>query len=549
MNARRRRAAAARRAALRWLVAVLLGLVALVAVPAVPASAHASLLSSDPAPGTVLATAPSDVRLVFDEPVTPAVEGVRLVGVDGSTVVLGARAVDGTVVVTLPTGLAEGSWLLSWRVVSADAHPVSGVLGFAVGAPSPEAPPVPAEDGAPVAELLLTGARALTYGGVLALVGLVLVRTLVLRESRPGRAVPLAALVAGAGAVLAVPLEWLAVQAADPAALLGGGLLDAASGASGVAAALTVAGAVLGVVGSRSGGPAGWVRWPGIALAVTSLAVVGHTRTYQPTWLVVAADLAHVLAGALWSGGLLALLLWWRSERGPSDVLTVVSRFSTAAAVSVLVLAATGTTMAVLVLERWSGVLQTAYGRALVVKLALVAAVLAIAGWNRLVLVPRLRRGEAPEVAPRLRRSMVDEVALLAAVAVFTGVLTSASPVPDDHGGHGSPTVAVAPAPQRLDLGEVEAEVLLSPARRGPNEVAVELRDDAGPVEVEQPPTVSLTLPGQVGPLQTRLEPTGTPGEYRGPVDVPLAGRWDLAVAVRLDRFTEPVGVVAVDVG
>uniref|UniRef100_UPI0018E514CE CopD family protein n=1 Tax=Desertihabitans aurantiacus TaxID=2282477 RepID=UPI0018E514CE len=349
------------------------------------------------------------------------------------------------------------------------------------------------------------------------------------------------------GAVLAVPLEWLAVQAADPAALLDGGLADAATGATGVAAALTVAGVVLGAVGSRSGGPSGWLRWPGIALAVASLAVVGHTRTYQPTWLVVGADLAHVLAGALWSGGLLALLLWWRSERGPDDVLTVVSRFSTAAAVSVLVLAATGTTMAVLVLERWSDVLQTAYGRALLVKLALVAVVLAMAGWNRLVLVPRLRRAEAAEVAPRLRRSMVDEVALLAAVAVFTGVLTSASPVPDDHDGHGSAT-AIAPAPQRLDLGDVEAEVLLSPARRGPNDVAVTLRDDTGPVEVEQAPTVSLTLPGQVGPLTTRLEPTGTPGQYRGPVDLPLAGRWELAVAVRLDRFTEPVGVVTVDV-
>ncbi|WP_198671532.1 copper resistance CopC family protein, partial [Desertihabitans aurantiacus] len=203
---------------------MLLVLVGLLGAPAPPASAHASLLSSDPVPGAVLATAPTDVRLVFDEPVTPAVEGVRLVGVDGSTVVLDARAVDDTVLVTLPTGLARGSWLLSWRVVSADAHPISGVLGFAVGAPSAEAPPAPAAVESPLAELLLTGARALTYGGVLALVGLVLVRTLVLRQSRPGRAAPVAALVAGTGAVLAVPLEWLAVQAADPAALLDGGL-------------------------------------------------------------------------------------------------------------------------------------------------------------------------------------------------------------------------------------------------------------------------------------------------------------------------------------
>src|SRR3954465_15550452 len=66
----------------RRLLRLLVGLVALVLLgsfgTAVPAAAHAGLVSTEPAPGTVMETAPRDLRLIFSEPVAPVAEAFTL---------------------------------------------------------------------------------------------------------------------------------------------------------------------------------------------------------------------------------------------------------------------------------------------------------------------------------------------------------------------------------------------------------------------------------------------------------------------------------------
>ncbi|MEN3381512.1 MAG: copper transport protein, partial [Hyphomicrobiales bacterium] len=100
------------------------------------AHAHATLIGSEPADGAVLARAPTTVRLTFNEPVSPLI--MRLVGAPGGSArELGAVAVEGqSVVVTLPElpqEAMQGTYGVSWRVVSADGHPVGGTLSFSVG--------------------------------------------------------------------------------------------------------------------------------------------------------------------------------------------------------------------------------------------------------------------------------------------------------------------------------------------------------------------------------------------------------------------------------
>jgi copper transport protein len=95
-------------------------------------SAHASLVAAEPADGTVLATAPKTVRLRFNEPVTPAV--ISLIDASGKIRDdLAVQAVDQIVTLTLPETLPHGTQIVSYRIISADGHPVAGSLVFSIG--------------------------------------------------------------------------------------------------------------------------------------------------------------------------------------------------------------------------------------------------------------------------------------------------------------------------------------------------------------------------------------------------------------------------------
>src|SRR5262250_1074053 len=100
--------------------------------PAAEAFAHASLIRSEPTDRAVVAQAPSILVLTFNEPVSPLV--VRLVRPTGeATELKDVVANDARLTIPLPQGLTVGTYLLSWRVISADGHPVGGALTFSVG--------------------------------------------------------------------------------------------------------------------------------------------------------------------------------------------------------------------------------------------------------------------------------------------------------------------------------------------------------------------------------------------------------------------------------
>lgn len=118
--------------ALRW-TAIAGIATAVLAVGAAPAAAHTSLVSSTPAANTTLVTAPTEVTLTFDDPI--ATQGTQLVArtSGGDAVALGPTRVDGDAVsATWPAGAASGSYVVSYRVVSADGHPVEGSLSFQI---------------------------------------------------------------------------------------------------------------------------------------------------------------------------------------------------------------------------------------------------------------------------------------------------------------------------------------------------------------------------------------------------------------------------------
>lgn len=126
------RPAAPARGLTRLLLAML-GTLALVLGAPAAALAHDRLLSSDPADGATLETAPQQITLTFSDAPLDVSPQVRITGEDGTVLVDGAPAIDGTTAtMPLPDGLPAGHASVQWRVVSVDGHPIEGELGFDV---------------------------------------------------------------------------------------------------------------------------------------------------------------------------------------------------------------------------------------------------------------------------------------------------------------------------------------------------------------------------------------------------------------------------------
>ncbi|SDT43493.1 copper transport protein [Friedmanniella luteola] len=550
--------------ALGLLAALLLGAV----LGAPSASAHTRLVDTVPADGTVVAAAPGTVELRFNEPVTVVEGGFALYDstgrhtVDGVPSTVGVSSRDRVVTAALPTGLARGSYLLGWRVVSADGHPVGGAVAFAVGAPSATPPSAPDLDtrGGAVATLR-TSLQVLSWLGLLGGVGLWVFRHLVLApgtwSGRGGR------LVVG-GLALAVTATLLLAgtsaveQAGGPVSDLADGWawqegLGSGSGA-GAAVALVTAGALLLLVAGRL--PAAAARGVGLLgslVALSSVLATGHTRTVGPTWVMALLDLVHVSAAAVWSGGLLGLgLHLLAARRRPEEAVAtaaVVVRFSALAGVLVGLLGVSGLAMATLVLERPADLTGTGWGRALLAKLALVAVVGVLAAWNRYSLVGAVRRRGAPaEQWRRLRAAVVDEAAVVVVALAVTGVLVGQSPsAPAEPG---SPAAVTAASAQRAELGTGSVQLSVAPGGVGTRTAELTLRGpDGAPLVIDEPPRVSLSLPEQgLGPLPATVRPLDQPGRYAVSAALPVPGAWQLLVSARTSRFDEPTAVLVVPV-
>ena len=556
----------------RWrVVLALLGLVLLwPLVAAQPAAAHARLAGSLPKEGTVLAGAPRTVELRFTEPVAVVSSGFALYDTNGrhlsggqpSTVTV--IALDQVVTATLPPGLANGSYLMSWRVVSADSHPIGGVLAFAVGAPSAVAPVAPATAPDSFGSAVGTSYLALLvlgYVGMLGAVGLWVFGYLVLRPPQ-GRGLP-TRLVVG-GLALAVGANGLLVGLTEVREN-GGRLRDLAApsvwqqgvaSAPGATLALVVVGGLL-LLGSYrlSPGFAHSVGLLGGLVTLTSALTTGHTRTVGPTWLLSGLDLVHVSTAAVWFGGLVGLGLHLRqARRGGGDpvvVAGVVARFSAIAGALFGLLGASGLVMAVLVLERPAALVGTGYGRALLVKLALVGVVGLLAVWNKFHLVRAVGERAAPPAQwHRLRSAVVDEAVIIVAALAVTALLTAQSPTAPVPSVGTTTSDSADGALHRAQLGDGFVQVRVQPGQVGRQTVELTLRGaDGGPLATDEAPTVSASLPAAgLGPLPATVLPLDGVGRYRAELTLPVGGAWELLVSVRVSRYGEPTAVLTIPV-
>jgi putative copper export protein len=166
----------------------------------------------------------------------------------------------------------------------------------------------------------------------------------------------------------------------------------------------------------------------GAALIIASFALVGHAATAEPRAVALGAVIAHITAAAVWGGGLLGLVitLWARHTSGrPARAGLISARFSVAAAVGVGVAAAAGIALATVRLDAVPALWTTAYGRALLAKVTVVAVVGVMGAYNHFVVVPALREDPDHRLVGHLRWLGLIELALLVIVAGLTSALVS----------------------------------------------------------------------------------------------------------------------------
>jgi putative copper resistance protein D len=179
----------------------------------------------------------------------------------------------------------------------------------------------------------------------------------------------------------------------------------------------------------------------GIYLA--SLAWAGHAAAGTQRGVQLAFDAVHLLAAGAWLGALPALAAMLASGPGFDPPARATQRFSSLGVASVTALICTGFVNAWYLIGDIPGLVGTDYGRLLLAKLALFAAMLALAAVNRVVLTPRLSTGTAAD-ASRLRRNALVETAFGAGIVAIVGVLGITIPA-----AHQSP---VWPFSRGLDL-------------------------------------------------------------------------------------------------
>ncbi|MEQ7004715.1 copper resistance protein CopC [Actinopolymorpha sp. B17G11] len=619
--------------------------------------AHADLVSTQPANGQRLATAPHEVRLTFTEPVDLGLGAVKVLDSAGRSVRTGALAHPPgdatTVAVPIRGSLRAGVYTVTWQVTSSDSHPVRGAFAFTVGEPSAAAGPDPAEanagtgtgagrgsaaveaagdDAYSLIGVLSGVVRALAFAGLALCVGApYFVAVCWPAGTRDPRALRLLRYggIGLAGATVAALLFYGPYVAELPVGAIARPSLLAETLQTRLGAALVVRLLLLAVLAVG-----GWLllrrlarrgsdqtddrrtrtlRGAGVIAGAAALAATwsaaNHSAAGVQVPVAIVADVVHLVAMAVWLGGLVALGVVLLPGRGVDGVRTVVRRFSATAMACVAALAATGLYQAWRQVGSVAALTGTDYGGVLMLKVALVLVILVLAFGAR----SWVRRHERPAVAPiahsstrrrgapdpansevaRLRRSVVGEVGVAGMVLILTAVLVNtetgrtalakedsartdvagatALAGGDARGTTGGqdgtrgaaepgatptmPTMPTVPGMATIPYdtggpgGQGTIQLVVQPPKVGVTTMHLAtVGKDGRPVDpVEISAAAKLTEP-DVGPINLKVA-KASQGHYISLPIFPLAGQWTITVTIRTSDVDQVTVTAPVDIG
>ncbi|CAN5125975.1 copper resistance protein CopC [soil metagenome] len=578
----------------RLLLALGLAALVLLAPLSGTAGAHAMLEGGSLTDGQVVDVAPEELFLAFNEDVQVTRSGLRVYDPEGQRVDVGGTVQDpadrSLVRVAVQEGLDEGTYAVTYRVVSADGHPVSGAFVFSVGAESGAGDALLAQVFSSDADrpyaVAAIVARWVMYAGVMLAAGAALVLWWLRREitdetPRIARLIGGGAVAVLGAAVLGFALQIILTTGDGVQSLTDGGALAATLGSFyGIATVVRIVGATALLVHARKGLAIAPLGLTGAGVLLTSLLLEGHTISTGPAAVIWPAAVAHVATAALWSGGLVVMAVVLRSRRRADDPVgagRLVARFSAMFTISVVAVVLAGSALSWVEVRALRAVFSTTYGLVLAAKVGVVLPLLALGIYNNRRLVPvltarrtrqRTQRASQPVIAggsddiaiaggsddiaiaggsddiataagkrdaawSHLRRTVGIEIGIIAVVLGLTGVLVGLQPAAVAAGVTGAYSENV----QFEGIGQMTFTV--DPNRSGRNEIHLYLLGDTGrPVDVAESVSLRLVQPDlEIGPL-TREPILAGPGHYilAGP-ELSVPGRWQITVEVALNRF------------
>lgn len=515
------------------------------------AEAHAGLISTAPTPGEVVASSPSQIVLRFSESVEIPAHAVRVFDANRREIAVGSphRGASGSEVITPVPTLPAGGYVVAWRVVSADGHPVSAAFTFAVGHGSVDADvagaiALLAPRGASRTNGVLYGVtRGVVYGSLALVIGALALAVLTWRETigdrRVRRMLVAAAAVAVTGSLLLIGFQGVNERGGTVADLgrwstwrdevvthTGGWLLARA-----FAAALLLGVAwSMGVTRRPSRPIAAALVGTGVIAAVVTVAMSGHAPTGRLGTLGVVADVVHVGAMSMWLGGLAFVVVGVLPSDDEESAGRVVDRFSSIAFVSVAALVGTGVVMGWRQGVELTDPTATSYGTILVFKIGFVAVLVALAASSRRVLRGRHLRTLVGGWRTALRVRIVAELVVAVTVLTATSLLVDAAP---------PRAIANGPLELQRSVAGLSLDAVLDPAKVGPTQLHVYVSSATSVQPNIDELTVTLSQPvlGNA-PITVKMLRAGPAHFQSDAMVIPFAGDWVITFGVQTDAFT-----------
>lgn len=500
-----------------------------VLAPATSVSAHSELLSSEPAASSVLAESPTEIVLYFDESIEPVFASVRILDSTGGEILNGdphRDSADHSIIRTSLPALGDGTYVVVWRVTAADGHPVQGAFPFYVGTQQNNVTELVTTylhsyHADPSRSRVSTLLRWVVFVGVIVLIGSLILTGILMR---PPDLDPRSVIVVWGAWLFAFigSAESLIVYGpiATCSSLLNLSLLPdtlrtAFGQATVIRMALLGATAVLVYLRRRLSHRLWRVMTMLLSVGIlATLSLSGHPVVRHPAAFSVAVDMVHLLAVSMWIGGIAVLALSGRSlstDKGSA----LVRRFSSIAPWLVLVIVVTGVIQAWVMMDEFSAVLTTNYGRTLIVKTTAVAVLVSLGMLSRWTLQ---RNGPAS-----VRRVVGIELALGLVIVAISALLVGTPP---------RPAQATVPFTATLVRASVIAEVTITPTRVGQAEVHILVIPPGGALGQVISASARMSLPERNIPnIPIELIKIG-PNHFTGVVNIAYAGTWELEVFV-----------------
>jgi copper transport protein len=491
-----------------------------------PAQAHAQMLSSDPPSGQTLTDPPEQIIVRFSEAVTATKEAFHLYDGAGNELKVGDifhPEGDPNSLAVKPaerSTLSNGSFIAMYRIVSADSHAIHGAINFQVGTASATADTT-------MVQTLLAGDRA--DGSISALHGILrgvtllatamsigaIAMLMMLEDTRVPRAFARWSL----SALLAATILGVFSQGAYTNTLPLGRFFDLDTVRStldtdfGAGALLRFGATTLALVTLST-------RRFSILLGVyafiiaASFGVAGHASTGRLPVAGVLLDLAHIVAGSAWLGGMVVVLA---VVLGKNDYKQrAVEALSRVALPCAAVVLTTGLLQAWRQLETFAALTGTDHGRLIIAKTVLFVALISVGSFSRRAV---------QQASSSIRRHMTVELVFALAVIIVTTVLTGTSPSSPSQ-----PTVYE----RSSTVGELRVTLRVEPTRVGSQTVMLSIDDLQGRAADVPEVAMTLTLANEgVGPFSVDLDKRG-PGRFASSsATIPQSGTWTARVVIR----------------